>query len=42
MRLLDHEPTIVTVGAELFAAALGEQAARYTTVTWQPPPEAAA
>jgi hypothetical protein len=42
MTLLDHEPTIVTVGAGLFAAALGEQAAQYTTVTWQPPPEAAA
>ncbi len=40
-RLLAAPPRVVTAGAELFATALAGQAADYTTVAWQPPPEAA-
>ena len=39
--LLAGEPHVVTVGVDLFASALAAQAAPYTPVAWQPPPDAA-
>jgi hypothetical protein len=38
--LLRTEPRVVTVGVDLFAAALAAQAAEHAPVAWQPPPEA--
>ncbi|GAA3386662.1 DUF1116 domain-containing protein [Cryptosporangium minutisporangium] len=35
--LLDGEPSVVTVGVDLFTEALTAQAAAVTPVTWQPP-----
>jgi hypothetical protein len=41
MMPLSREPRVVTAGADLLATALAGQVAEYTTVAWQPPPDAA-